>query len=87
MTYEQAKRFRDALERQMDAYSAVLNAAPKGQMGLTLDSAKTPEWHAARQGFAQAFQALRRFNTTFVRQFRAEIRAERASRAPVTNGQ
>lgn len=37
------------LDAKMDEAEIVLRSAERGPMGNTLDSAKTPEWHAAKQ--------------------------------------
>lgn len=53
---------RRALELDVAIISRTLAAYPRGPMGLTLDAAKTPGWHAARLAYNRAFQALQRFN-------------------------
>lgn len=80
MTYEQAKSARDAIKARMDHYAGILKDAPRGPMGLTPDSAKTPEWRAAKFGFAQAFAAYRSHNSMMAQKFKREMAIERAAR-------
>lgn len=57
-----------------------------GPMGLTPDHVRaSPAWREASAAYAEAFQALRRFNQGFVRLYAREIRADRdAARAART---
>lgn len=80
MTYEIAKAAQTALLAQMAAPAAILRAAPQGPMGLTLESAKTPEWKAAYQLYWSINAALTRFNRDVMnRHFKAEWRADQAA--------
>ena len=84
MTYELAKVAKKHLE---DALAVAERATPpgtgSGPMGLTPDHVKaSPEWKAYRLAYDTAFAALRNFNGSFVKTFKAEIRAERAARRP-----
>lgn len=50
------------IEFILDGLQAVLNAAPRGEMGLTLDEAKTPVWRQAKQQHALYFKELQTVN-------------------------
>ena len=80
MTYEEAKQTRDELFALLDMLAAPLKDAPKGEMGLTLDSAKTPEWRAAHASYWDARKRVGKFMQVFQRTFKKEIRAEHAAR-------
>lgn len=81
LAFEAAKTERDRLEADVKAADHVLAAFPRGAMGLTPDAVKvTPEYQAARRTFQDRFARLQKFNTTFVRRFVKEIRAEQAAR-------
>ena len=78
--------YEEALARQAELYAArdtaadALRAATgeRGPLGLTPDAVKgTPEWRAAKAAYDAAHDALRTFNASFVRTFRAEERARR----------
>lgn len=72
---------RDRLEVAVKSAAAVLNAFPKGPMGLTPDYVKRDAaYKIAADDFARAFAQLRNFNTVYVRQFRKEIQAARVRR-------
>ena len=79
--FEDAKQTKQRLEADVAAYSDALNRFPKGPTGLTPDNIRaTPEWREANAGFQRSFQALRRFNEVYVKEFRAELAAERRAR-------
>lgn len=76
--FEQAKAMRAAIEAQVAEKCAKLDAYPRLPSGLTPDEVKTsPAFRKDKYAFDCAFQALRRFNAKFVKQFKAELRAER----------
>lgn len=59
--------YKMGLEANVNAASRKLHTFPKGPMGLTPDTVKsTPEYRAAKQEYARAFEALRAFNTRHV---------------------
>lgn len=76
-TYAQAKEYRASLEANERAASEALQAFPRLANGLTPDAAKTPEWKAARARYSKAFADLRDYNGRMVRNFKAEMKAER----------
>ena len=79
--FDAAKARKAELEARSAAASAVLNAFPKGAMGLTPDAVKfSPEFRAAKRAFDTAFEAERRFNRWFLKEFASEVRAERRAR-------
>jgi len=56
------------IEDKLDIYGAILNKAEKGAMGLTLDTAKTPEWKEAKQQHAIWFKLYRECNSALNKQ-------------------
>lgn len=81
MTYDDAKKTRDAIQADLSRHSAVLRAFPTGPMGLTPDAVKaTREWRDAKAACDIAFGRLREFNGRFIKSFAKEIRAERRER-------
>lgn len=81
MSFDVAKGYRDALERELKSWETVLNGFPKSAMGLTAESARsTPEWRHAKQNADRLFGELRKFNTWFTREFKDELSAERRAR-------
>jgi hypothetical protein len=52
----------NALYAAADEAGAALKAYPKGALGLTLDSAKGPQWAADRAALDSAMRALQSFN-------------------------
>lgn len=75
--YQIARAAGAELEAACAAAAEPLKAAPRGAMGLTPDSAKTPAWRAAYAEHAAAFRRLRNFNRIFCKMFAAEIRRDR----------
>jgi hypothetical protein len=79
--FEQAKTQADALWQSASRAGLVLDAFPKGQIGLTPDSVKaTPEWRTAKRAFDQANAASRAFNAWYVKAYKAELAAARRAR-------
>jgi hypothetical protein len=79
--YEKAKEIRKQLDEEVSRLGKVLNAFPKGAMGLTPDEVKkSPEWKAAKTAFDSKFKQLQNFNSNFVKVFAKEARAEREQR-------
>ncbi len=78
MNFEQAKQRRDDITRELDHWTAAVNSFPKGNMGLTLDSARSlPAYREARSNVDRLFRELQNFNTWFVKEFKAELAEER----------
>lgn len=90
-TYTQAKLARDALEQANIAADKALKAIPginSGPMGLTPDSVKSSDvYKAAKRDFDTTWQALRDFNSAFVRKYKKEIAADRKARAAIAKAQ
>jgi hypothetical protein len=81
MNYQTAKAKAESLWQANKDAAAVLDAFPRGPMGLTPDSVKaTPEWKAARKACDETFEALRAFNSFYVKTFKAEIQADRLAK-------
>jgi hypothetical protein len=80
--YVEAKKVRDQLNAEVDETGAALKAlSGGGLMNLTPDHVrKTPEWQKAKRQADAAFAGLQAFNTIFVRRFKKELAADRASR-------
>ena len=80
-TYEQAKAHQDSLYALLNAKDSALQEFPKGAMGLTPDSVKASrEFKLAKAEYEIAFQAVRKFNAVFTKQYRKEIQAARMER-------
>lgn len=80
-TYEQAKAHQDSLYSLLNANSSALQAFPKGAMGLTPDSVKASrEFKLAKTEYEVVFQAVRKFNAVFTKQYRKEIAAARMAK-------
>ena len=83
-TFEEAKIIAAALYAVVDQASAALQVFPKGPMGLTPDAVKfSPEFQLAKKNYDIAFQALRKFNAEYTKQFKQELAAERAQKREV----
>lgn len=81
MEYSQAKIKADEVRAASIAAASVLNAFPKGVMGLTPDSVKaSAEWKQAKTAFDRAFSAEQKMNAFMVKTFPAEMRNDRMSR-------
>jgi hypothetical protein len=79
--FERAKAKRDILNQEVERHGAVLNKFPRGHMGLTPDHVKaSPEYQAAKAAHGIAFRRLQDFNSSFVKKFSNELRAERLRR-------
>jgi len=82
-TYEQAKARADELDAASKAAGAILNAFPKGAMGMTPDDVKArPDYVAAKAAFERAFAAQRNFNRLYTVAFKQERARDRATRIP-----
>lgn len=80
-TYDQAKAHQDSLYSLLNAKDSALQAFPKGEMGLTPDSVKASrEFKLAKVEYEAVFQAVRKFNAHFTRQYRKDIQAERMAK-------
>lgn len=80
-TFEAAKAESARLNSEVDRAGAVKNAFPRGPMGLTPDHVKaSPEFRAASAAYNTAFQKLRQFNSSYVKTYAKELRAERIKR-------
>jgi hypothetical protein len=68
----------ETLNRAVNETSAKLQEFPRGPLGLTPDDVKaSPEWQTAHRNFDIAFQALRKFNSTYTKTFAEELRHDR----------
>lgn len=79
--FEKAKMERDRLEDVLkNAQDALKNFVGKktGPMNLTPDNVKNnPKWKKLKRDVDVAFQNLRKFNSTFTKKYKKEIRADR----------
>ncbi len=76
--YELDKAHQAYLEAAVSVTSGVMNAFPKGDMGLTPDDVKASDtYRAAKKSFNNAFAALRAFNAGYVKRFKKELAQER----------
>ncbi len=50
------------IEKKLSECENIIKEAPKGTMGLTLDSAKTPEWKEAKGLYARYWDRYRLIN-------------------------
>jgi hypothetical protein len=77
----EAKACQAALDAEVARCGLVLNAFPKGAMGLTPDAVKfSHEYRAAKATFDNAFKRLRTFNAWHVKAHKDELREERRIR-------
>lgn len=76
-------RLRDAIAALNDITDELAGDAPR-IMGLTPDHVKAdPRWQSAKAKADTLFQALRQFNSVYVRKFKRELAvARRAARGP-----
>lgn len=51
-----------ALEIRLNELEAIITKAQRGPMGITLDSAKTPDWHEAKRQYSIVWNAYREIN-------------------------
>lgn len=78
MTYEIFKENQVTLWGELRRCDAILNAYPRGTMGLTPDAVKSsPEFQRDLAAANKAFQSLRTFNKAYVSRFKKEIAADR----------
>ena len=81
MTFEEAKAHANELYAKLNECSAALNKYPKGDMGMVAESIRmTPEYKTETAAFRKVFEELRQFNTVYVKQFKKELREERAKK-------
>lgn len=77
MTFEAFKATQTGLEKNLAEAGKLLDAFPKGFMGLTSDSVKaTPEYKLAKLSHNVCVQALRKFNMKYLKNFKKQISAE-----------
>jgi ornithine carbamoyltransferase len=50
------------LETELDRYSAILNKARRGAMGLTIEEDKTPEWKEAKRLYSICWASYQQVN-------------------------
>ena len=63
-------------ENNLEIKSQTLRTYPSGNMGLTPDSVKaTSKWQADKLAFNQAMQAMRGFNSAFLKIHKKEYRS------------
>lgn len=81
MSYSEAKALRDKIVSASRAAAAALASYPKSAMGLTPDDVKeSAQWKADKLAFELAFADECRINAFMVRNFKAEMRAERIAK-------
>ena len=81
MTYEEARAYKQELEKRNKTYSDILNSFEKYSNGLTPDHVRVlPEWREARKASENSFAELRNFNAWFVKTFKKEYVAERRNK-------
>lgn len=75
VTFEDAHKHKQILDKIADAASKALQLYPRGNMGLTPDSVKAlPEFKADKAAYNLAAQECRKYNQWFVKQFKKEYR-------------
>ena len=81
MDFAHFKIIRNELNREMDVCSEAMQIFPRNQNGLTPDHVKaTQEWKEARARSDMAFWKVRKFNGTYAKQFKEEIKKELADK-------
>jgi hypothetical protein len=80
--YVMHKEHNEKLTAINDEHSRILDQYPKdGPMGMTPDHVRTsPEYRADKANFNRSFAALRDHNGFMVKNFKAELKAERDAR-------
>jgi hypothetical protein len=77
-TYPEAKKLKEAHEAKVTQAGAALKGYPKNAMGMTPDAVKfSPDYKAKKQAYDSAFSALRDVNSTFLKKFSKEYKAEK----------
>lgn len=59
--------YKDTIEAKLSEIEGILNAYPRGAMGLTMDSAKDAAWRKAKQDFSYWFRELQKYNKQFLK--------------------
>jgi len=78
MTYEEAKTIKTQLELAVNNARKKFPKSRINSVGLHTDEVKaTVEWKQARQEYNLCFEALRKFNQTYVKVFKKEISSDR----------
>lgn len=73
MEYEQYRGLKEALQLEVSQTSKAMRAFPRGPMGLTPDDVRaSAEYQDARRKSDTAFERLRKFNGTYVKQFKRQ---------------
>jgi hypothetical protein len=88
MTYEEAKLYRDEMEKRHKIDSDALKVFNKYRiaMGIVPDHIREiPEYQTAKKAVDRNFAELRNFNGWFVKQFKKEIQADRRNRFAKAN--
>lgn len=81
MAYILAKAKQDELYNAMQAASEALQKYPKGALGLTPDHVKFSDaYQSDALEYNRAFEALRAYNTWFVKTYKKEIQQARNER-------
>lgn len=83
MNYEEAKAYRDEMEKRhkIDSDNIKQFDQYKITMGIVPDHIReTPEYQAAKKAVDKNFTELRNFNGWFVKTFKKEILADRKNR-------
>ena len=78
MTYEQYIATANMLQAEVDQWSAILQAFPKGDMGLVPKQVReTTEYKIADNEYSEAFAALRSLNASAPNSFKRKAAQER----------
>ena len=81
MCYEVAKEMKAVMEAREREAAAVLKAVrgdAVGPMGLTPDAVKfSPEYRQAKADWQACWDAMRKFNAWFYKEFTPQVKAER----------
>lgn len=81
MNFTEAKMISKKLNSLVDAASDEINSFSRNDAGLVSDEVRsTAAYKAATQGYGRAFQVLRKFNASYVKAFKKELREERSRR-------
>lgn len=59
--------YKELIDGKLSACEAILQGAERGAMGLTLDAAKTSEWHEAKRQYNYWFKELQKYNKQFLK--------------------
>lgn len=81
MTFEEYKTERDILTKWLSDISKELDAFPKNELGMTIESVRVTDAYQSKRALSKkVFAALRNLNGVYVKVYKKELAAERKAR-------